>query len=359
MGSEDRRIILRTLWIACWGFLASIALSHESWFVLHNTPIISALPFSTPSWVIQALAGSIVFLTALYPIANQSRIIPRLLMVLLLVLFVLHQQLITPWSWFFFILIWIVSSYARHHAYYKDLSPITAALRLFIACFYVFIGVYKLTPAFESIALPYLLQPITNYLWQFKEWILAFFSIIPFLEIGLGISLLILPIARLSKFAIMGFQLFLLLLIGPIGLGIHKPIWPWYVTLIGIVWILFPTAKSKVRVFPFWNLKSKQPFNLVFVTVFLFALLHIIGWGHPYLAFDTYSGRIQYQEVSLLKSKVKRVPASLDPFTFAEGKYVYVDYYHWQVTTTQLPPCPTPFCKNMMQEELEKELQTP
>jgi len=355
MGTEVREILKKVFFILSFGFLLSVAISYKAWFGLSALPAANLFSITIPFWVFQILSGILCVLVFIQPFLFYSRLIIRLILLFLGVLFLLDFGLIQPWAWMYFVLIWGCSAFAKYYHTYKDLSPILSFLKLIVAFIYIFSGILKLNPNFELEILPYILYPITYYLWQFQEEIIQLFSIAPYVEILLGLSLLFNSINRFTKFGLIGIHVFLLLMLGPLGVNQNFVVWPFNVEMILLLLVLFPLRIQEQFLFPFWNLIFKKPFKFIIYSSIILFIVYVSGLGgNPYMAFELYSGKTTFQPVKVHKESVKQFPEFLDSYTEVLGDTIYVNYFSMQVIETNLPPCPAPICDLIYNRKIKK-----
>lgn len=352
MGAAERSIIKRIYFILMIGFLASMTISYNAWFALTDFPTVSFWAFEVPFYVFQSLSGILATLVFIQPFAFSSRLIPRAIILIMFLLFVLNQTLVQPWAWMYFLMIWLLSPFARYHYQYKELAPLLRGFQVLMALIYIASGALKIHPEFGSWTLPYILQPITNFFWQFKDELEGFFLFVPYFEIVFGASLLLPQIARFSRFGLIAMHLAILGLLGPLGLNNNTVVWPWNIQMILLLLVVFPHGFRKVEVFPIRFLIYKKPINYVIGLVLIAAGLHFASLGNAYLAFDLYSGRTAYPQISLTKNELKRIPKSIDRFTYAEGDSIYVNYFLWGYETLNIPPCPAPWCDEVFEDKI-------
>lgn len=357
MGTEVREILKRVFFVLSFGFLCSLAISYKAWFALSLFPKANFLPFEVPYYVFQVLASLLIFLVFVQPFWFANRLVYRLILLLILSIFILDFGLIQPWAWMYFLFIWASSLFAKYYFKYKDLSPILAILKVLMASIYIFSGLLKIHPNFEAVALPYLLLPVTNYFWQYKTEIIQLFTIAPYFEVVLGISLFVNGISKYSKFGLIALHLFILMMIGPLGNNHNMVVWPWNIQMIILLWLLFPMKIEKSSLFPFWNLLFKKPFKYVIYTSVVLFGLSFTPYGNPYMAYDLYSGRILNKSIAISTKEVKNVPQFLDKYTEAMGDSVYVNYYWWRTTETEIPPCPSAVCDSIYDKKIKELVQ--
>lgn len=356
MGTEAREILKKLLYVLSLSFLGSIFISYKAWFSLGSFPAISVLPWHISPIIFQFFSVVLIALVFIQPIFFYERTIYRIILLLLLILFFLNHNLIQPWAWMYFILLWIISSFARFHHQYKDLSPIVSTLKIAVSLIYVFSGIFKIHPNFETLVLPYLLQPLTQFFWQFESQIIAFFSLAPFIEILLGFGLLIPSANRWIKLGLILMHIIIMLLIGPFTGNLNPVIWPWNIGMIAILLILFPFRKNKQPLFPLFFILFKKPFYYPLLVMILFTGLHFFGLGNGYMAFDLYSGRITNKQASFNSSSIKAVPENINNYAWNYGNSIYIDYYVWCNTELKIPPCPAAICDSLYKKSIEKRL---
>src|SRR5690606_37219213 len=106
------------------------------------------------------------FLWFLFPFA---RLAAHLLAFCMLCLMFIDFNLIQPWFWFNFFLIWSLLPFAKYHHFYQKLWPFDKTLQLVVGAVYVWSALFKFQSEFQNFTFPFLMQPVTQIFWQYTE----------------------------------------------------------------------------------------------------------------------------------------------------------------------------------------------
>ena len=120
------------------------------------------------------------------------------------------------------------------------------------------------------------------------------------IEMAAAIGLLLAKNKRIYALLLVGMHLFILILIGPIGLNYNPIVWPWNVVMILFILIVFYSSFSVIS---FKNLVSgfnKIPFVLLGILPFFCYL----GLWDNFFSFNLYSGSLKHFLICLDKEKL-------------------------------------------------------
>lgn len=232
------------------------------------------------------------------------------LVVLLVLLGLGDQMRWQPWAYQYLLCLVPMAFVGRA----DDRDGIAAALdimRMILVAIYVWGGIHKFGVQFqrtyESDVVVGLLEATHGWL---RELIVLNGRLVPWLEILIGVSLL-LPRLRLAGIAIaIAMHAFILLTLGPFGLGRNSVIWPWNLAMPGMVIALFYRFDGLALT----SLFSAKRLRPVAIAIGLLVLLmparsYSQRWDQ-YLSFHLYSG--YHQRLTLMMSNAKA--ATTEPF---------------------------------------------
>jgi hypothetical protein len=308
---------LRARWIAvrvcvCLGLLCGLLLSWRLWLSSgRRFPVLpcfawGALP-APFDWAL--LAGALGLCGA--AIARVwNRWVIAALVALLAVLGLLDQMRWQPWAYQYLLCLVPMAFVGRR----EDRSGIASALdivRMILVAIYIWGGIHKFGVQFqrtyESDVVVRLLESTHGWLRDLITWS---GHLVPWMEILIGV-LLLLPRLRIGGvWMAIGMHGFILLTLGPFGLGNNSVIWPWNLAMPGMVLALF----YKYDGLALAELGSVKRLRPVAFAIGVLVLWMPVRWyskrWDQYLSFHLYSG--YHQRMALMVSNAKA--ATLDPF---------------------------------------------
>jgi hypothetical protein len=194
-------------------------------------------------------------------------------------------------------------------------------------------------------------SPITYYLHTFKTEVYALFYALPFIEVCLGITLLVPRLRKFAVWIVIPLKLGFLLLLGPVGHNINTVIWPWIIALMLIVWLVSIDPPSSTIRLPY---KYAPLQILLILTVCALPALKYTGFYPKGFAFELYSGTNTVYDRPLEASRC-RIPAQADAFVYLyEGKY-RIKMYDFSMSELNLPPNADPYYLKRFDETLQNE----
>ncbi|MCS7036115.1 MAG: hypothetical protein RMJ33_01915 [Saprospiraceae bacterium] len=172
-----------------------------------------------------------------------------------------------PWT-YFYLLTWGVLFFEKENP-----AP---TLRLLLAGVYVWGGLNKLTPYFAEENFPWFCQAFawTKPLGQYPE--LGYATAVG--EALLGVGLLWWRSRPYVRYLAVGFHLFILLALSPLGLGWNAVVIPWNAAMAGMVWVCAAGPPNRAREAKAWWLDLYQsPTNRAILA--LVWLLPALNWA--------------------------------------------------------------------------------
>ena len=338
--------------VICIGFIASVLLSLKLWvntrFYPH-TPILEIIPpFPYPfDWII--LIGILCLLVATIFVPKPKFYIWATVF-LTIILVIYDQSRLQPWVYQY---VWMLVTLALFSWKFEDSDGRKATLnacRFIIATIYFWSGIQKLNPEFINSVFPWMVGPIVQLFPDTTQsTFYAFGMFVPFIEIGIGIGLL----TRFKNIGI-GFAfamcIFVLWTLGPFGHNWNSVVWPWNITLLALVCILF--IKTDIPpIYKILNIK-KYVFHRVVLVVFGFLpMLYFFNVWDSYLSWSLYSGTTNQSTLYISDSVKERLPKDMQQFvqTDTESKSS-ISILDWSFTELNVPPYPeTRIFKNIAQ----------
>jgi hypothetical protein len=242
-----------------------------------------------------------------------------------------------PWFWQGVLTFGAFTLLARRPARAPD---VLAALRLLVAATYLWSGLFKSHGAFARDGWPWLVDPLAQHLsGGLKEALLAGGWLAGPLEAGQGLLLAFGgPRGRRLGVALAcGMHLFILAMVGPWGHAWNVVVWPWNLTMVGLLLVLFAGARET-------RLPRRPRGMLGVAAALLLGVLpasHLLGIWDAYLSFSLYS----YEAPSATFVLGEPVRDALPPevaaevTTDGEGR-LQLDADHWALATVGVPVYP-------------------
>jgi uncharacterized membrane protein YphA (DoxX/SURF4 family) len=307
------------------------------------TPVIQGLP-TLPTYL--TTLAFMLLLGLLLAIILQPR--PQKLMVaalLIVAAFALYDQ--TRWQpWFYqyyFMLAVLALSYSKNESYSKNNNNVAGVAlttcRLMVAGIYFYSGLQKANLTFVSEVFPWLLEPITQSLSpQLQGVLLTSGLFAPFLEMSIGVGLLLKGFRTYTTFMAVAMHLFILFVLGPLGHNWGMVIWPWNITMMALVFILNtrPETTSATQWF-----KASWPHLVIRVLFVVMPALSFFNLWDSYLSWTLYSGNVASAEVYLSDTVKMKLPVSLLESVSTSTKDENVlSLFDWARTELNVPPYP-------------------
>jgi hypothetical protein len=156
--------------------------------------------------------------------------------------------------------------------------------RLITAGVYFWSGAHKMNTSFVNALAPWLLSPLTTSMLFVHIVGVA----VPFLEMGLGLALLIPGVRRIGVVGIVAMHVFLLTTLGPWALNWNSVVWPWNLMMVVLVPCLF--WKTPVSTGEVLALRSRGMQVLLAIFLVVLPALSLGELWDTAPSFDLYSG---------------------------------------------------------------------
>jgi hypothetical protein len=252
------------------------------------------------------------------------------------------QQRGQPWFYLYWVLLLT--------ACLRD-GPALATARVILAAVYVWAGVQKCSPDFYTLVVPYMIQPVANWLPPAGVTVAKWFvQMTPAVEIFIGLGLWVPRLRAAALITLIAVHATALLLLGPLGHKYNLVVWPWNLAMIALAFVLFWRADTTTT----WpTLHSSRPAFLIALLVSLLPGLSYCGWWDSYFSFALYSGNIAKADFIITPGMAARLPKPLRPFAHSlhpdvikanptlAGLFVF-DAQSWAQKEMGVPPIPEP-----------------
>ncbi|SHM47237.1 hypothetical protein SAMN05216524_102220 [Mucilaginibacter sp. OK098] len=172
-------------------------------------------------------------------------------------------------------------------------------------------------------------------------------------ELIAGTGLLFSKTKKIAAIALIIMHLFILLLLGPLGLNYNNIVWPWNMVMILYLYLIFIKKQERVitfkDVFQGWN-------KLVLVVWGILPALHFIGYWDGFLSSSMYSGKAPKMIICITDTnKCKQLGTFYGKrsYKICNGQ-AYIELQNWAITETDAIPNPEIRIYKIIQKKLEK-----
>ncbi|WP_415325573.1 hypothetical protein [Chryseobacterium sp. MMS23-Vi53] len=236
-----------------------------------------------------------------------------------------------PWEYMYlcFLLITIIN--------FSKPKNILLLSHIFLVSIYLFSGLHKFSRDFLSVI--WLNMFLTDFLGLSMEFILKyklFFIglLIPIIEVTLAILLLVSKSKKKISYLLILMHLSILIFIGPFGLKYNSVVWPWNLTMIFILLIVYSrpveTLDKKIIIPNFYWL-------ILWVVMPVFSLF---GSWYQYFSFNLYSGKGDQMYICVSPDEKELKPFfESQPNIFCKGK-ASVNLQNWALEEIKSAPIP-------------------
>lgn len=310
--------------IAATGLLAGILLSWPLWNTdvrsMPALPLFEGLSFSPIPGIIPC---GILILSLLVQIIFPAKKTGGIfLLACLLVFCLLDINRLQAWVWFYTLILLSVL-FSRQNMEQDGIN----VLRLLIAAVYAWGGFYKISPYFAEDNFPWFCEAFDWLKWAGQVPNLGYLAAV--LEILLGVGLLLPKTRPYFRWITIGFHVFILLTLSPLGLNWNTVVVPWNMTMALMVWLLF--KENDPIVFP------RRPIQLGIVALGLIApALNLVGAWPDALSWKMYSNT--QAEVTFYTDGGAPCPDLQSVWqakSFNEGQFLLLD--DWSQTDMHVP----------------------
>ena len=310
--NNSKEILLIKLTALFWLF-AKI-MSRKLWLTDRLFPIIPPLNFSPnlPNEVHFILFLVSIFGLVSIVIFTQKKELVLLVLITELASCFLDQMRWQPWEYQYLLL------FLFYIFYKKSTNQLLELVTLLIGLTYIYSGLHKFNGGFlysvwENMILKKFLN-IENY-YISKIWIHYAGLLLPFIEILIGISLLLIKNKRLIAYFAIGMHVILLIIL--IGNNQNSIVWPWNILMIFYIYILF-WGDNSIRINSSF---FKNNFNKVIVfLVGILPFFSFFGLWDNYLSFNLYSGNVK--QLTICIKDIDKYP-ELKPYISNKKKSIY------------------------------------
>jgi hypothetical protein len=334
--ADEVRVLKVVLSLA---LLCGFALSRRLWVstgrLYPNVPAFDFLPTVAPPLDYVLFGALVVLLTLVVIQARPSRLCAVALVVLASALVLFDESRLQPW---FYQYLFLMLALAAHSWEEIDARTCLRACGLVVACVYFWSGVQKLNPQFFGDVVPSLAGPyLARMPASFARLAVPLALLVPLIEICAGVFLLTRRLRRVGVVLAVVTHAVVLMLFVPFRR--NNVIWPWNVSMIAFVIVIFRREASGVRDFLPRRLLSLQ--TLAVVLFGLMPALSLFGlWGQN-LSAALYSGNVARAEFTVSKRVARRLPTRVQQKLRPAPDGLRLDINHWSYAELNVPAYPS------------------
>jgi hypothetical protein len=188
---------------------------------------------------------------------------------------------------------------------------VLASARIVVAALYFWSGIHKINASFVFDVYPWLLEPLLKVLPPLlRQPLLTAGYAAPFVELAIGIGLLLRPTRRLAVAVAIAMHLGILLLLGPTGHNFNSVVWPWNLIMVALVLMLFWHAPAGSIISILWPRDCLYA-RLVLLLVGVLPGLNLLGLWDSYLSAALYSGTTLEARIEFTLEQRERLPVDI------------------------------------------------
>ncbi|MFY7963885.1 MAG: hypothetical protein ACOVO1_03215 [Chitinophagaceae bacterium] len=317
-------------------FLIAKIISWKLWLADRTFPLVPVFDFLlyTPTFFHQILFFVSIVCLSIILIKPEKYWLYLVLIVTETISCILDQNRWQPWEYqyvFMFLVLFVNRKEQDRNSY---------LFLIILSSIYFYSGLQKVNPHFinnvwlQTIAEDYLHLPKA---FLQNQYFIRLGYIIPLFEILCAVGLWVKAVRNISIFGLITTHVFILLLIGPIGLNYNIIVWPWNIAMI---LLLYTFLDKNISVFDFKNIfKNKCSIAIAFVWIILPAL-NFVGYWDYYFSSSLYSARIDICSIKIHNPpqnfELKKYYSAKDSTTNQETILVQ----DWALKELNTPPCP-------------------
>ncbi|MDQ3075722.1 MAG: DCC1-like thiol-disulfide oxidoreductase family protein [bacterium] len=336
----------RVFWlkvIVVFGLISGLLLSTRLWLGVRIFPHI---PVISDIFKVSANTEIILFITListlLYIVFSSKPKKAIFLAIAVCLFFAFFDQMRwQPWFFQYVFMLSLLGAFSWNHKDSLGIERVLNANRLIVASVYFFSGLQKLNLTFTDEIFPWMVKPIVNLLPSVLELhIHQLGTLVPFIEIAIGIGLLTNRFRKSAVILAMMSILFILATLGPFGNNWNSVVWPWNIVMLIIVPLLFwniPNFSVKDIFWPKNNFFQKVVV-LFFVISPIFSFFNL--WD-SYLSFALYSGNVNSARIYVSDRFKERSPDELNiHLTAVEPNIHELNLFMWSINELNVPIYP-------------------
>jgi hypothetical protein len=262
-----------------------------------------------------------------------------------------------PWCYQYllmFLCIFFILPSGKKECCVKDIQQILVLWQLITSGIYFWSGIHKINIYFVLETFPWMTQIfLKNYPGSFT---LLFLSgmLAPFIEAGAGVGLLFSKTKNISILLLILMHGFILFFIGPLGLQWNQVVWPWNITMMLLLPIIFyEKNRDIVSIFSFAR-ERRVIFYTILLLSFCMPFLSFYRVWPAYFSWALYSNDTYDALIAVPQKESEIIPEALKKFAkeeFQNGQPIYtLSINEWSINTLGVPVPPELYIYKKAQE---------
>jgi predicted DCC family thiol-disulfide oxidoreductase YuxK/uncharacterized membrane protein YphA (DoxX/SURF4 family) len=338
-GPLGRLFWLKTVLVL--GFVAGILLALPLWLserAYPSVPVFEIVPsMSSPLGrlflvVLTASLGLSLFL-------KEFRLLLSITLGLTVLLVLFDQSRLQPWVYQYTAMLGVLVLFAWRRAESQEISYALNVCRFIVASMYFYSGLQKLNIEFFTMVFPWVIEPIAQ---VFPSALYpVFFSfglLVPWIEMLIGIFLLMPRYRTVGVWGAFLMCAFVLITLG--GHGWNVVVWPWNLTLLACVLLLFVNTKH----ISLKDIVSIGKRKLGLFVLLLFGILPMLSFFNlwdSYPSWSLYSGTVNQGTLHFSEAAYTQLPQTMKEVAERTDEGVWeVPIAEWSFEEMNVPPYP-------------------
>ncbi len=322
------------------GLIIGFALSYNLWVRTGLIPAVPAFSFlPTIPYVYEVIVSFCVVVLILLNSVYTKRVLMVALLALLAVYVLFDQLRLQPWLYQYWWMMFVLAACPWYIVKSSQIKSTVIALQLIIAAIYIYSGLQKLAVPFFLDIFPWMIEPLVAVLPQSLQQLPFYFGLtVPFIEIFIGIGLLIPRYRNLALLGVFGMCTFVLSMLGPWAHNWNSVVWPWNVIIAIMAFILFYKSHS-ISLLELFSLRNSIVKNLVVLFFFVMPLWSFSGSWDSYPSYSLYSGNVA--DAYIVVEDGSDIHEELRPFFTQESSGIFkLGLQHLSMTDRNVPMYP-------------------
>ncbi len=313
--------------VVVFGLMCGLALSVPLWVGKRFFPKVPllvelALPGSL-EWVLFALLWIALFCCSLWPYSRKFLFsVP----VVLAVFFLTDQNRLNASLYFYFALFLLFGAASLLEKTEEQERRIRNTLRICIIGLYFWSGAHKISIAFVSSTIPWLLQPLLTE--EIVNDFLALGLCVPFIEAMIALFLWTHRFRKVGVVLAVGMHVFILLSLGPLGHNYNEMIWPWNIVMCLLVLLLFWKSEDSDGMRAVFQNGIRRIHTVAILFFLILPSFHLVGLWDTYPSFSLYTPN-PFGTLRMSKDVRSEFPDSLSSLIEEEPSFSTISLLHW------------------------------
>lgn len=282
----------------------------------------------------------VLVILLIFSFISQSRTPLVLLILFSLYLCFDDQNRLQPWFFNYILILTVLLFFRNRVDEPNNFTTVFITLQILVALIYIFSGIQKFNSFFVDDTFKWLISPLET-LFSERQMLLFYKmgKIVPYIEVFIGVGLLIKPARYLALPLVIIMHLFILLMLGPTGTSYNYVVWPWNIVMIFLNLLLFANVKQE-RFFDISILFKGLSFYLVITLMLIFPLFSLNNKYDSYLSSSLYSSNTNNCTLILSDRAYNNLPYYIRSFVTKNADYNILYIKHWALNELNAPCVP-------------------